>query len=59
LQHRRVETFGEPAIDRREEIMGFGALALLSSEAGERDRALEFPIFYTLATGNLEAALKA
>jgi hypothetical protein len=59
LQHRRVETFGEPAIDRREEIMGFGALALISPEAGERDRASEFPIFYTLATGNLEAALKA
>jgi hypothetical protein len=35
LQDRRVETFGEPAIDGREEIAGFGALALITPEAGE------------------------
>jgi hypothetical protein len=35
LQHRRVETFGEPAVDRREKITGFGALALITPEAGE------------------------
>jgi hypothetical protein len=35
LQHWRVEAFGEPVVDRREQIMGFGALALIAPEEGE------------------------
>jgi hypothetical protein len=35
LQDRRVEPFGEPAVDRREKITGFGALALVAPEAGK------------------------
>src|SRR5258708_31504989 len=32
---RCVEAFGEPAADRREEVAGFVALALVAPEAGE------------------------
>jgi hypothetical protein len=35
LQNRRVETFGEPAVDRREQIAGFDALALIPPKTGE------------------------
>src|SRR4029077_9412864 len=35
FQDRRVEPFGEPTVDRCEEITGFGALALVAPEAGE------------------------
>src|SRR5271169_5408593 len=31
----RVETFGEPTIDRCEEVAGFGAAALVAAEPGE------------------------
>jgi hypothetical protein len=34
LQDWRVEALGEPAVDRREEITGFGALALIAPESG-------------------------
>ena len=37
LQDRRVETFGEPAVERREQTAGFGAFALVAPEAGEAD----------------------
>src|SRR5215831_20528079 len=35
LQNRRVETFGEPAVNRGEEIAGFIVLALVKPEASE------------------------
>ena len=35
LQNRRVETFSEPAVDRRQQFAGFGALTLIPPEAGE------------------------
>ena len=35
LKVRRVETLGKPAVDRREEVAGFVALALVAPEAGE------------------------
>jgi hypothetical protein len=31
---RRGEAFGEPAIDRREEVAGFGATVLVAAEPG-------------------------
>jgi hypothetical protein len=34
-QDRRVETFREPILDRREQTAGFIALALVAPEAGE------------------------
>ena len=39
LRHRRVEPFGEPMVERCEEITGFGALPLVALRAGERSRA--------------------
>jgi hypothetical protein len=48
LQNRRVETFGEPTVDRREKITGFGALALITPEAGEAGRGAQFLEFGTL-----------
>ena len=38
LQNRRIETFGEPPIDRSEQIARFAALALIAPEPG-RSRA--------------------
>src|SRR5215472_15748384 len=35
LQDRRVETFGEPAVDWREQITGFGAFALVTPKAAK------------------------
>jgi hypothetical protein len=38
--NRRVEPFGEPVVDRREKITGFGVLALIGPEAGEAGSCL-------------------
>jgi hypothetical protein len=38
LQDRRVEALGEPAVDRREQVTGFGSLALIPPEAGKAGR---------------------
>jgi hypothetical protein len=35
LQDGRVEAFGEPPVDRREEITGLDELALVAPKAGE------------------------
>jgi hypothetical protein len=35
LQNRRVESFGEPPVDRRQEFAGFGAVALIPPQASE------------------------
>src|SRR5216683_7781686 len=37
------EAFGEPAVDRREEIAGFGVAALVAAEPGEALRGAQFP----------------
>src|SRR5262249_36208973 len=42
LQVRRVEAFGEPAVDWREEVAGFGALALVAPEAGKAGGGAQF-----------------
>jgi hypothetical protein len=42
-QIRCVEAFGEPVVDRREELTGFRALSLLTPEAGEASGGAEFP----------------
>jgi hypothetical protein len=38
----RVEAIGEPAVDRREEIAGFAALAAVAPEPGEAYGASKF-----------------
>jgi hypothetical protein len=52
LQDRRVETFGEPVEDRREEITGFGVLDHVRSEASEAGRAAQFPQLPLLTARN-------
>jgi len=37
LQNRRVETFGEPAVDRCEQATRFVALTLVAPQASETD----------------------
>jgi len=38
-----VEAFGEPAVDRREAITGFGSAILVTLEPGEAHRCAQFP----------------
>ena len=38
-----VEAFGEPAIERREEITGLGTAALVAAEPGEARSGAQFP----------------
>src|SRR5215467_6848445 len=54
LEVLRVETHGEPAVDRREKIAGFGALALVAPEAGEAGGDTEFPQLGALAPSDRE-----
>jgi len=46
-----VEAFGEPAVDRGEEVAGFGALALIAPEAGEARRGAQLQGSRTLLAG--------
>jgi hypothetical protein len=41
LEIGRIKAFGEPAVDRRQEVAGFGALALVAPEAGEAGRGAQ------------------
>ena len=43
FQIGRVEAFSEPAVDRREEIAGFAAAALVAAEPGEARSGTQFP----------------
>src|SRR6266566_2909456 len=45
---RRVEAFGEPAVDRREKVAGFGAPALLAPQPREARRDAQFQRFRPL-----------
>src|SRR5690348_6343828 len=50
LEVRRIEALGEPAIERREQVAGFGALALVAPEAGEAGGRAKFPPSCTLSS---------
>src|SRR5262249_23547787 len=43
LELRRVNSLGEPAVDRREEVTGFGALALLAPQARKAGGGTQLP----------------
>ena len=58
IELRRVKAFGEPVVDRGEQVMGFGCLALLLPETGETRCRAEFEGFGFLATGNVYGVLK-
>jgi hypothetical protein len=54
FQIERVEAVGEPAIDGREEIAGFGALALVAPETGEAGARLQLEGLRLLTSGDRE-----
>ena len=43
MQDRRVEVFGEPAVDRCEQFAGLSAFALVALDAGEVDGGAYLP----------------
>ncbi len=52
LQVRRIETFGEPIVDRTEQITGLRALALVAPEPGEAGRCSQLEELCALPLGN-------
>ena len=50
----RIEALGEPAIDRRKEIAGFGAKALVAAKPGETDGGAQLPELGLLLHGDTE-----
>ncbi len=50
----RVETFGEPAVDRREEVAGFGVAALVAAEPGEARSGAQLPELSLLLLGDVQ-----
>ena len=52
LEHRRVEAFGEPVMDRRQQIVSFGALALVTPEPGAASSGAQLPELRTLGAPN-------
>ena len=52
LEVRRVEAFGEPAVDRGEQVMGFGAAISVAAEPGEGDGGAQFPQLGLLLLGD-------
>src|ERR1700720_253837 len=50
----RVEAFGEPAVDWREKVAGFGVTALVAPEPGEARSCTQFPELGFLLHGDAE-----
>src|SRR5713226_8436231 len=49
-----AEAFGEPAVDRREEVAGFGVAALVAAEPGEARGGTQFPELGALLHGDAQ-----
>ena len=58
LQIRGVKPFSEPAIDRCQQRMGFGLLALLLLQPGQAHGGAQLQGFGLLAAGNGEGLMK-
>jgi hypothetical protein len=54
LQNRRIEAFGEPDIDRRQQVAGLATLTLIDPKASEADGGTQFKGFCTLPLGDSE-----
>jgi hypothetical protein len=50
----RAEPFGEPAVDRDEQIVGFGPAALVSAKPGEAHGGPQFPELGFLLLGDAQ-----
>jgi len=55
LQIGRVKAFGEPAVDRGEEVAGFGAAVLVAAHPSEAHGGAQFPEFGLLLHGDAQA----
>ena len=49
-----VEAFGEPAVDRREKVAGFGAATLVAAKPGEARGGAQFPELGPLLPGDAQ-----
>ena len=56
---RRIKPLGEPAVDRRQQVVGFGTLALLLPQATEADGSPQLQRLRLLAAGKGEGLLEA
>src|SRR6185369_8690018 len=54
-----VEAFGEPGVDRGEQVARFGALALIAPQAGEARRGAQLERAGALLAGDGEGAVVA
>src|SRR5437764_3463100 len=54
----RVEAFGEPAVDRREKVAGFGVAALVAAEVGKAHGGPQFPELRPLSLSYPERLVK-
>src|SRR5215831_12506743 len=54
LQIGRVETFGKPAVDRCQQVAGFGAAALVAAETGEAHGSAQLPELGPLLPGDCQ-----
>src|SRR5215472_11813819 len=52
-----IEAFGEPAVDRREQVVRFGAATLVAAEPSEARGGAQFPEFGLLLAGNAQSLL--
>src|ERR671918_692275 len=59
LKVRRVEALGEPAVDRREEVVGLVPPALVSPQAGQAGRCTQLPELRLLLVGNGQSLAEA
>src|SRR5215831_9078539 len=59
LQVSGVKALGEPAVDRCQQFVGFGALALALPQASQAGGGAQLPGFGLLAAGNGESVLEA
>src|SRR6266446_406580 len=59
LEVSGVKPLGEPAVDRCEQVVGFGALALLLPEARQAHSGAQLQRFRLLAAGNVQGLLEA
>ena len=58
LQVLGVEAFGEPLVDRREEVSGLVGFALTEPEPRQLRRGPEFPVFGTLTAGDFDSLVE-
>src|SRR5262245_28555968 len=59
LEVSRVKALGEPAIDRCQQLVGLGALALMLPQASEAHGGAQLQRLRLLTTGDVESLMEA